>query len=65
MTGMSTLDDDIASLPLRIRWRYVLRPVFLRVLINRTWPGRWSAIEVEQILRRAAEDFAALRDCIE
>lgn len=48
-------EADIRALPWSVRWRYVLRPAWLRFAINRAWPGRWSAQENEQIRRRAAE----------
>jgi len=56
---------DLASYPRRVRWRYTLRPAWLRVAINRTWRGRWSAEEIADINRRAAEDAARMRELAE
>ena len=47
------LAEDIAALPLRTRWRYTLRPAWLRAVIVRAWPGRWTELEISQIRRRA------------
>ena len=59
------LRADIARLPARTRWRYTLRPAFLRYVLNKAFPGRWTALEISQIRQRAAEDAAELRDLAE
>ncbi len=54
----------ISSLPVSVRWRYTLRPVWLRVAISRVWPGRWSDAELEQIKARAMDRWLALQSCV-
>lgn len=59
------MSGDISQLPARTRWRYRLRPAWLRYAINRAWPGRWTQLEIDQIQRRAHQRWLEMQDYVD